>query len=71
MFLAGRLPGQNQRAVSSVSESPSVASVETGRNKIPEGQNSTALATVTTAPSDANQPSNALPVCSTVEGTKI
>lgn len=71
IFLAGRPPGQNQRAVSSVSESASIPSVGTGRNEYPESQTYTASATVTTTPSDANRPLSPLPVCSTVEGTII
>ncbi|KAL1201375.1 Chromatin structure-remodeling complex protein SYD [Cardamine amara subsp. amara] len=68
--LLGCGPEQNQGAVFSVgdgSKSPSVASVEAGRNKYQEGRTHTALPGVTNAPSDASQAVSSKPVGSTVE----
>lgn len=65
---------QNQSAVSSVcdgSKSPSVASVEAGRNKNSEGRTYTALPGVTTAPSDATVPVTSQLVGSTVVGINL
>lgn len=72
--MAGGGPVQNQSAVSSVcdgSKSPSVASVEAGRNKNSEGRTYTALPGVTTAPSDATVPVTSQLVGSTVVGINL
>lgn len=65
---------KNQSAVSSLcdnSKGPSVASVEAGRNKNPEGRAYTASPGVTTTPSIATLPVSSQPVGSTVEGINL